>query len=101
MLMQCDPLPHPRSPPARSPRWPAEAAGLGAFTEGPMGIAGHIWRKKLPLTAAGVQGLCEAYTRSTEPARALAAEALNLERTLSEPPAQIRAPRIGPFSFPR
>jgi hypothetical protein len=36
------------------------------------------------LTAAGVQGLREEYTRSIEPARALATETLTLERTLSD-----------------
>ena len=44
----------------------------------------RIRGKKLPLTAAGVQGLREEYTRSIEPARALAAETSNLERTLSD-----------------
>jgi hypothetical protein len=39
--------------------------------------------KKQPLTAAGVQGLSAEYTRSVEPARAIAAETLNLERTHS------------------
>ena len=36
----------------------------------------------MPLTAAGVQGLREEYTRTIEPARTLAAETLNLEHTL-------------------
>lgn len=44
----------------------------------------RIRGKKLPLTAAGVQALREEYTRTLEPARALAAEALQLERTLSD-----------------
>ena len=44
----------------------------------------RIRGKKLPLTAAGVQGLRAEYTRTIEPARALAAETLNLERTLSD-----------------
>ena len=44
----------------------------------------RIRGKKLPLTAAGVQGLREEYTRSIEPALALAAETLKLERTLSD-----------------
>jgi hypothetical protein len=44
----------------------------------------RIRGKKLPLTAAGVQGLREEYTRSIEPARALATETLKLERTLSD-----------------
>ncbi len=39
---------------------------------------------KLPLTAAGLQALREEYTRSIEPARTLAAEALKLEHTLSD-----------------
>ena len=39
--------------------------------------------KKQPLTAAGVHGLRAEYTRTIDPARALAAETLNLERTLS------------------
>ena len=43
----------------------------------------RIWGKKLPLTAAGVQGLREEYSRTIELARALAAETLKLERTLS------------------
>ena len=44
----------------------------------------RIRGKKLPLTAAGVQGLREEYTRSIDPARALATETLTLERTLSD-----------------
>ena len=40
--------------------------------------------KKLPLTAAGVHGLRAEYTRTIAPARALAAETLTLERTLSD-----------------
>jgi hypothetical protein len=40
--------------------------------------------KKLPLTAAGVHALRDEYTRTIAPARALAAETLNLERTLSD-----------------
>ena len=44
----------------------------------------RIRGKKQPLTAAGVQGLRAEYTRTIEPARALAAETLNLERTLSD-----------------
>jgi aryl-alcohol dehydrogenase-like predicted oxidoreductase len=44
----------------------------------------RIRGKKLALTAAGVQGLREEYTRSIEPARALTAEAFKLERTLSD-----------------
>ena len=44
----------------------------------------RIRGKKQPLTAAGVHALRDEYTRSIEPARALAAETLNLERTLSD-----------------
>jgi hypothetical protein len=44
----------------------------------------RIRGKKPPLAAAGVQGLREEYTRSIEPARALAAETLKLERTLND-----------------
>ena len=44
----------------------------------------RIRGKKLPLTAAGVHGLRAEYTRTIEPARALAAETLKLERTLSD-----------------
>jgi hypothetical protein len=44
----------------------------------------RIRGKKLPLTAAGVQGLREEYTRTIEPARSLAAETLGLERTLND-----------------
>jgi hypothetical protein len=44
----------------------------------------HIRGKKLPLTAAGLQALREEHTRSIEPARARAAEALKLECELSD-----------------
>ena len=44
----------------------------------------RIRGKKLPLTAAGVHGLRDEYTRTIAPARALAAETLQLERTLSD-----------------
>jgi hypothetical protein len=44
----------------------------------------RIRGKKLPLTAAGVHALRAEYTRSIEPARALAAKTLTLERTLSD-----------------
>ena len=44
----------------------------------------RIRGKKQPLTAAGVQGLRAEYTRTIEPALALAAEILKLERTLSD-----------------
>ena len=42
----------------------------------------RIWGKKQPLTAAGVHALRDEYIRTIEPARALAAETLTLERTL-------------------
>jgi hypothetical protein len=48
-----------------------------------VGEVKRVRGKKLALTAAGVQGLREEYTRSIEPARALAAETLALERILS------------------
>ena len=44
----------------------------------------RIRGKKLPLTSAGVHALWDEYTRTIEPARALAAETLTLERTLSD-----------------
>ena len=44
----------------------------------------RIRGKKQPLTAAGVKGLRDEYTRTIAPARALAAETLKLERTLSD-----------------
>jgi hypothetical protein len=44
----------------------------------------RIRGKKLPLTGAGVQGLRKEYTRTIEPARALATETLKLEHTLSD-----------------
>ena len=44
----------------------------------------RIRGKKLVLTAAGVRALRDEYTRSIDPARALAAETLSLERTLSD-----------------
>ena len=49
-----------------------------------VGEVKRIRGKKLPLTAAGLQGVRDEYTRSIEPAYVLAAEALNLERTLSD-----------------
>ena len=39
---------------------------------------------KQPLTAAGLHALRDQYTRTIAPARALAAETLTLERTLSD-----------------
>lgn len=44
----------------------------------------RIRGRKLPLTAAGLQALRAEFTRTIEPARTLAAEALKLERTLSD-----------------
>jgi hypothetical protein len=44
----------------------------------------RIRGKKRPLTAAGVRGLRDEYTRTLEPARVLATETLTLERTLSD-----------------
>jgi hypothetical protein len=49
-----------------------------------VGEVKRIRGKKLPLTAAGVHALRAEYTRTIEPARALAVETLNLERTLSD-----------------
>jgi hypothetical protein len=48
-----------------------------------VGEVKRIRGKKQPLTAAGLQGLREEYTRTIAPARALAAETLKLEHTLS------------------
>jgi len=44
----------------------------------------RIRGKKQPLSSAGLHALRDEYTRTIEPARALAAEALVLERTLSD-----------------
>lgn len=44
----------------------------------------RIRGRKQPLTAAGVSGLRDEYTRTIEPARTLAAEALQLETQLSD-----------------
>jgi hypothetical protein len=49
-----------------------------------VGEVKRIRGKKLPLTAAGVQGLRDEYTRTIEPARVLAAETLKLECALSD-----------------
>jgi hypothetical protein len=49
-----------------------------------LGEVKRIRGKKLPLTAAGVRRLREEYIRTIEPARALAAETLTLERALSD-----------------
>jgi len=44
----------------------------------------RIRGKKQPLSSAGLHALRDEYTRTIEPARALAAEALILESTLSD-----------------
>ena len=44
----------------------------------------RIRGKKQPLSSASLQALRGEYTRTLEPARALAAETLTLERTLSD-----------------
>ena len=49
-----------------------------------VGEVKRIRGKKQPLTAAGVHGLRDEYTRTIEPARALATETLALERILSD-----------------
>jgi hypothetical protein len=49
-----------------------------------VGEVKRVRGKGLPLTAAGVQGLRAEYARTIEPARALAAEALHLERSLND-----------------
>ena len=54
------------------------------FPPGAVRPSEPLWDKKQPLTAAGVQGLREEYTRTIDPARTLAAETLTLERTLSD-----------------
>jgi hypothetical protein len=46
--------------------------------------ARRIWGKKEPLTAAGLHGLRDEFTRTIAPTRALAAETLIVERTLSD-----------------
>ena len=48
----------------------------------------RIRGKKQPLSSAGVHGLRGEYTRTIEPARALAAETLIPARTLSDPVKQ-------------
>jgi hypothetical protein len=44
----------------------------------------RIRGKKHPLSSAGLHALWDEHTRTLEPARALAAETLTLERTLSD-----------------
>ena len=69
--------------------------------------------KKQPLTAASLAALRDEHTRSIDPARALAAETLQLERTLSDlinqayglTPAEVKlmwetAPPRMPFTGP-
>ena len=46
--------------------------------------AKRIRGKKQPLSSFGLHALRDEYTRTLEPARALAAETLTLERTLSD-----------------
>jgi hypothetical protein len=47
-------------------------------------VRSRIRGKKLPLSAASAQGLRAESTHTIEPARALAAETLNLERRLGD-----------------
>jgi hypothetical protein len=49
-----------------------------------VGEVKRIRGKKQPLTVAGVHALRDEYSRTIEPARALTAETLTLERTLSD-----------------
>ena len=49
-----------------------------------VGEVKRIRGKKQPLTAAGVHGLRAEYTRTIDPALALAAETLTLEHSLSD-----------------
>ena len=49
-----------------------------------VGEVKRIRGKKRPLTATGLHALRDEYTRTVDPARALAAETLSLERTLSD-----------------
>lgn len=49
-----------------------------------VGEVGRVRGKKLPLTALGVHALRDEYTSTIELARALAAETLKVERTLSD-----------------
>lgn len=72
MALESKPLFHPEviRQQARSFNWGGEVK--------------RIRGKKRPLTAAGVQGLRAEYTRTFEPARALATETMKLERTLSD-----------------
>jgi hypothetical protein len=46
--------------------------------------AKRIQDKKQPLSSASLHALCDEYIRTVKPARALAAETLALERTLSD-----------------
>ena len=59
----------------------------------------RIRGKKRPLTAAGVQGLREEYTRTIDPARARAVGTLTLERTLGDPVNQACGLMALPYSF--
>jgi hypothetical protein len=49
-----------------------------------VGEVKRIRGQKQPLSSAGLHALRDEYTRTMAPARALAAETLNLERTLSD-----------------
>ena len=49
-----------------------------------VGEVKRIRGKKQPLSSAGLHALRVEYTRTIEPARALAAETLTLERTISD-----------------
>jgi hypothetical protein len=57
-----------------------------------MGEVKPVRGKKQPLSAAGLHALRGEYTRTIAPARTLAAEALTLERILSELVSQAYAP---------
>ena len=71
----------PLGQPEPTPR-PAAVAELDSDTL--VAEVKRIRGKKLPLTAAGVQGLRQEYTGTIEPSRALAAETLKLEGALSD-----------------
>ncbi|SRR6266436_545218 len=62
--------------------WVCSREGLDCWVDGL--IDSIIRDKKLPLAASGIHALRAEHTRTIEPALALAAETLNLERTLSD-----------------
>ena len=69
-----------------------------------VGEVKRIRGKKQPLSSAGLHALRDEYTRTIEPARALAAETLTLERTLSDLVNQaysLTPEEINDFSFER